>query len=223
MTALYSESFVGANLNPLNAAVWNNNGGPDCQLANNKAQGTTSGVVNAAYVQTVAMPADQYVKGVFSDAGTPGNIQFPSLMARFDAGATNKYYLALYDTVGGLKLFYFDGSGFTQLGISGTALTTGDVLELRCIGTTISVWLNGVSKISVTDANIAAGGRSGIWFDPSGFNPGPGFDAHGWSSFEAGDFNTGTLKTIDAIAKAQVKTVEAIAIASIKSVAGLTT
>ncbi len=73
----------------------------------------------------------------------------------------NNYYLAQSD--GSVsQLFKRVAGTYTQLGTDAAAVTVSTVLELRCVGSTISLWGNGVSLISVTDTSLTAGTNCGI-------------------------------------------------------------
>lgn len=73
----------------------------------------------------------------------------------------SNYYLAQADTASS-SLYKKVAGAFTQLGGFGAAAVAGDVLELRCVGTTISLYLNGSSLISVTDSSLTTGTKCGI-------------------------------------------------------------
>lgn len=95
------------------------------------------------------------------------------LVVRFQ-DQNNFYLMALSATQ--IKLFKRVAGTFTQLGSTVTYGGSGTV-RLTANGTTISVSLNGVVQIAVTDSAISAAGKVGM---RSNANGGDFFDSFSW-------------------------------------------
>ncbi|HEY9370142.1 hypothetical protein [Streptomyces sp.] len=81
-------------------------------------------------------------------------------------------------------LFSVTASTFTSIGTYSAAAVVGDVVKIQAVGSTITVYVNGVSRISVTNTAVASGTTVGI---RSEANTGLKFD-----NFAAGDVTSGT-------------------------------
>lgn len=82
------------------------------------------------------------------------------VMGRIDTAARTGY-AAFYDAGSGLyKLEKIINGSYTNLGTYAAAAGT---VMLRMRGTTISLLVNGTSRISVTDSSITSAGRAGTW------------------------------------------------------------
>lgn len=80
-------------------------------------------------------------------------------VVRYASGAY--YYL---NVSGSSFTIYYATTGYpgTVVGTVSETTATGDVVRLEAVGTTLTAYENGVSKLSVTDSNLSTG-RSGIW------------------------------------------------------------
>lgn len=88
------------------------------------------------------------------------------LVARADPTATT-YYFAGYASgaPGSFRLARFVAGGFTSLGANASGFSVGaHTLELRAVGSLISVYADGSLVIQVTDTGIAGAGRVGFRF-----------------------------------------------------------
>jgi hypothetical protein len=85
--------------------------------------------------------------------------RFASVVGRY--ADNNNYYLAQTDTSNS-QLYKRVAGTYTQLGSDAAAVAAGTVLELRCVGSTISLWGNGVELVSVTDTDLTAGTNCGV-------------------------------------------------------------
>jgi hypothetical protein len=85
--------------------------------------------------------------------------RFIGVVARYQ-DASN-YYLAQSDGVK-TQLYKRLAGTYTQLGSDAAALSANNVLELRCQGSAISLWANGVQLVSVTDTSLTSGTQVGI-------------------------------------------------------------
>lgn len=172
MSVLASESFVGTNASPI-GGNWTSFlvGGATAGIdrTSNEAIGHLGGN-GGAYFNTVTPPNDQYAKAVVG--GSTGG--YHAAVARIDT-ASETYYAAFWTGGTGYILKYIAGVQ-TVLNSTSSTLATNDVTEIRCIGTTITSWLNGAQLLTATDSAIASG-RFGIWLN-----------AGTYKSFEGGDF-----------------------------------
>ncbi len=60
------------------------------------------------------------------------------------------------------NLFSVVGGSFTSIGSYAAAAAPGDVAKVQAVGTTITAYVNGVQRVSVTDTNVATGTSVGI-------------------------------------------------------------
>ena len=172
MSVLYSETFTGANANPIGGVWTTGSGWAALQRISNLVDGTSGD--SGAYVSTVVPPNDQYSKVTLGAAFTTDGGPF----VRAATGAKTHYLL---DIAASCQLYRVSAGVYTTIGaaFSHTAVI-GDVYEIRAVGTTISGWINGVQQRTVSDANIASG-RFGIFISGTSLR---------FSSFEGGDFTT---------------------------------
>jgi len=116
---------------------------------------------------------------VYSMAPAPvqANYGFSLKVVTADSGADNFAYVGCRNVAGSENGYWFGGTanaGAMVLGknVSGTwtlldadlirTLSDGDRLEIRCDGTTISGWINGVLSVIATDSSHTAIGKSAI-------------------------------------------------------------
>ncbi len=81
--------------------------------------------------------------------------------------ASNSGYFVLYYT-GGMDLYSVVSGSYNLLQSYSGTITGGDIIALRCVGTTITVRQNGTVRITVTDSSLASG-RAGLF---GGFSTG---------------------------------------------------
>ncbi|MGW0837586.1 hypothetical protein [Streptomyces prunicolor] len=60
------------------------------------------------------------------------------------------------------NLFYVVGGSFTVIGTYAAAAVAGDVAKLQAVGSTITAYVNGVQRVSVTDTNVPTGTGVGL-------------------------------------------------------------
>lgn len=85
----------------------------------------------------------------------------------------NNFYLAWIDAgAANVILFRVQAGGYTPLNNwnNGSALASPVTLKLRCSGTAISIWVNGVERVPYTDSGVGAAGVFGF----RAFNPSDG-------------------------------------------------
>lgn len=114
---------------------------------------TTTGVIlYASPLDTV----DQYAEITLSVATTTSM----GVFARSDIGG-NDFYL-LRNNATSWNLFSNVAGTFTSIGSYTAAPVNGDVARIQCVGTTIKAFINGIERISVTDATVTTGLYTGV-------------------------------------------------------------
>lgn len=120
-----------------------------------KAAAPTTDVNTRSYVETGV--ADQWASAAFASA--PDGTGRHWVIARL-VDANNYYRVSAYPT--SLELQKIVGGSVTSLATVGiTPPVMGDVVGLRCVGTTLEVYINSVLITSVTDASLA-GTKAGL-------------------------------------------------------------
>jgi hypothetical protein len=190
---LASDTFDRANANPIGSPWTTASGESAMQIVSNACTPSTLANDCAAYHSTIAWPADQYSKAKLSVTGTAGGKSGPTLKVRQASGARTCYQLEVdHAATANVNVDKVVAGAFTSLtGFPLTlAWTDGDTWELRAIGTTISVYRNGVLVGSAVDS--ASPITSG--------NPGIGYSSTETSAsidnWEGGDFAGATPVTI---------------------------
>ena len=163
MGAIATVSFTGADVNPLPAPWTTGSFGSALQRQSNIAR-TQSNATGFMYYDTTT-PDDHYSRVVFAGYSNINSHGGPACRIRFDGGRKQFYFMDVYTATDEVRLYRYD-YGTSQIG-STTAISTpvaGDVWEIRCVGTTISAWINGVQIISGTNAELADG-QAGIYIE----------------------------------------------------------
>ena len=140
--------------------TWTKRGGSAIVINNNRINSAASDDSNGYYSSATPASADYEVQADFT-VGNSANVT-PAIGIRMATGAVTGY-IVLY------------GNGTWELhavvaGVEGAAIgtytgdqpTTTKTVVLKASGTTISVTIGGVSRISVTDSSISAAGRPGV-------------------------------------------------------------
>lgn len=101
-------------------------------------------------------PNDQYVKA--SLVGQTNGLSY--LVCR---AASFENFVGIRGSGGGVLIMQksVDGS-LSTMATGTTTLVSGDVVELRCVGTLYKAYINSVEELSVTDSFIPEGTRQGI-------------------------------------------------------------
>jgi hypothetical protein len=163
MGILASDNFNRANENPLGNGVWTTgSGNAAMQIVSNQATPTDLSVTNdGSYYSGISWPANQYSKAKLTVNSTLGSTRGPGLFVRQQSGADTKYMLITdHAASNNVTLVRISAGVFTNLtGFPLTqAWTDGDTWELRVVGTTLSVWRNGIQVgPNVTDSSITSG------------------------------------------------------------------
>jgi hypothetical protein len=122
--------------------------------------------------------SDVDVQATISATHTEGG-----LIARYSTTAS--YILLATIPSTGLVLYRRDGAGFNSIGTWSGTLSTNDVIKLRCNGTSISAYQNGVERIApVTESHNSTETEHGIRISGS-----PNWR---WDDFSITALSTGT-------------------------------
>lgn len=117
-----------------------------------QSNGDNDGVARA---ESDLSSADHYAQ-IVAVVGTP------CPCVRFDA-ASLTYYLGAIRTDLAVRMLYKRvSSTYTQLALDTVANAANDVVKLDVAGSTLTLYRNGVSVLSITDSSISAGIRTGI-------------------------------------------------------------
>ncbi|MFR9796616.1 hypothetical protein ACL02U_12030 [Streptomyces sp. MS06] len=93
-------------------------------------------------------------------------------------------------------LFSVVGGSFTAIGTYAVAASPGDIAKVQAVGSTISGYVNGVERVTVTDTNVPTGTSVGIRSESSA--------AVAFDDFTAADVTTGAaLATAASVETAQ--------------------
>jgi hypothetical protein len=137
-------------------ANWTNQAnGP--AIFSNQAIGTGSGATNGlAFWNADSFAADHYSQATVVTQDFMG----PSVRASGTGGASNAYFAFIYPTFG-WRIYKMVAGTVTLLldkadGSAGT-FANGDVMKFSAVGTTLTVYKNGTSLGSTTDASLSSG------------------------------------------------------------------
>jgi hypothetical protein len=126
----------------------------------------TSSSISSARCETDLGSANMYVRATFGAVvGSPAGTGFGVFARVGEADSLTCYYLQVRRADNQLRLFpVVNGAFGTQIGTSAShTFAAGDVFELRCFGTTISVRANGVQVISATNSTVTSGSKAGLF------------------------------------------------------------
>jgi hypothetical protein len=105
-------------------------------------------------------PGDQFSQIQVTSTALSGG-QWIAAAVRMQSSGQNAYAGLYYWNFGSpeLMLFKRTGGAWTQLGgvYNSGALATGTQLQVQAVGSTISLWQNGVQRLSVTDTSLTSG------------------------------------------------------------------
>lgn len=147
----------------------------DVQVASNKVQ-SVPGVDAAAEITSWAGSATDH----YSQVVVSGTIEFSGPTVR--SNGVGSFYLVDPRANGDLVLYYVNAGSFNQIDVTNVgSIVAGDVVYLEAQGTTLVAKVNGVTKITKTDASLATG-KPGIRC----YSTNPQLD-----SWAAGDFGAG--------------------------------
>lgn len=164
MTSL-SDDFTRANETPV-AGNWSTGITGDASSVFNLSSGAlvvSNALADASAVYTGATWGnDQSSKADLTVTGTAGGGSGVGLWVRRATGAKTGYrFIADHAGSTNCELAKFVANTFTSLLTFTQAWTNGDTWELRVIGSTLTIWLNGSQIQSTTDSAVASGGFPG--------------------------------------------------------------
>jgi len=158
----YTDDFTntnGTNIVTHDSDYVEDTGGAEIQ--SNSAQGTTAGQVYVRYTGGAANN-DQKITGTLSTDASGGAF-YAQLLVRSTVTSGQDGYIIYGNSSSDHELGRIDNGTGTKLGAELTTWVDADVLELRAVGTTISVDLNGSQDESVTDSTYSSG-EHGVGF-----------------------------------------------------------
>jgi hypothetical protein len=126
----------------------------------------TSSSISSARCETDLGTTDMYVRATFGAVvGSPAGTGFGVFARVGEADSLTCYYLQVRRADNQVRLFPVVAGAFgTQIGTSAShTFAAGDVFELRCFGTTISVRVNDVQVISATNSTVTSGSKAGLF------------------------------------------------------------
>jgi hypothetical protein len=145
-------------------------------VSNRLSPGTTGSTV-VLRAATAMATSDNYSQVTI--AATTSASQ--GVWCRGDSTLTSGY--AVRNNGTNWALFSVVGGTFTSIGTYAAAAVAGDVVKIQAVGSTITAYINGVSRISVTNTAVTTGTNVGIRSD---VNSGLSYD-----NYAAGDVVTG--------------------------------
>ena len=151
------------------AHTWTQNGGGGLQIYSNRVESTSSTSAGLYYSSFVPADADYTVT---LDMITVGTGIAPFVAGRCSTSAVTMYGCRWNGTDTWELIRWVSGTR-TVIGtyVGDSPVGSSRTVSLSMVGSTISVSIDGVSRISVTDTGISAAGRPGIgtWYcDVSG-------------------------------------------------------
>lgn len=137
-----------------------------CQIVNNQAGGSTGGTRCSEGYNTLVPGNPQYSQAVISDINDTGSGMDVNVIVRLQAPTTYSGYLCraiINGTPDTALIQRRDAGSGTDIANDGGGITwaIGDVIRCEASGSTITLYRNGVSVLSVVDAAYASG-RGGI-------------------------------------------------------------
>lgn len=190
MTVLATDNFVRADAGTLGANWIAGLGGVGTgwAIASNQALAATTSPICMGCYSAVAAPNDGYAEVTVGTLLENNTDQGVGPMYRASRTVQTAYFVQ-GNTVQARFYKVVNGT-FTQLGVDGPAVTTGDVIRITVSGTTITITQNGIVTMGgpVTDASIASG-DAGMFGAPSSGN-------NTVSLWSFGDLNAGSTATV---------------------------
>jgi hypothetical protein len=149
----FSDDFNRADGDP--GANWVQVSGTWTIVSNQLSPGTTGGTV-VLRAATAMSTSDNYAQ-VTITATTPVS---QGVWCRGNSDLTSGY--ALRNNGSNWALFSVVGGAFTSIGTYSAAAAVNDVAKVQAVGSTITAYINGVSRISVTNTAVTTGTSCGI-------------------------------------------------------------
>lgn len=160
-TVSVSDNFNRADENPLGNGVWTTGTGmSSLQIVSNKVTAVSNTTHSLEYYTGATFASNQYSQA--TSLNGPSAV-FSGLAIRWSG---NSGYFVQIDMTSGTNTSYFqrwDSGSQTTVGSFSYAYAQNDVWKLEASGNTITFYVNGVSKGSITDSTYSSG-SPGIWF-----------------------------------------------------------
>lgn len=184
MSILATDDFNRADAGSLGAG-WTNKRNA-FGIFTNQADITVTADDNITYYSGVSWPNDGYAQAVCAASALANRSMLVGYRIQSGAnGQRSGYYGGVDGRNNGnndLILSVWNVSTPTALGTdAGTVLAANDVIKITCVGTTITLYVNGVQKLQATDS-LWSSGLAGM------FGCNPVADVGLLDSFEGGDF-----------------------------------
>lgn len=138
----------------------------DMEILSNRLHSVTSGSEPRARAEQNVGSDNLSVKATLGTLTFGGEASY-GVIGRYQP-SSDSGYLAVWDgtsSSGHLYLFRLDNGAYNLIGTPGgiaVTATPGDIIEVRCIGSTIYSIYNGVTKETVTDTTYPTGQRGGV-------------------------------------------------------------
>lgn len=166
MTTL-TDSFTRADQADLGTAsgggTWTKvNAGAALNIVSNQCKNVSGGTNRATYRLDSDLASADHEVFVTLGSGVTNNGVLARFLSTSSSDATETYYF-LQATGAATQLYKRVTGTFTQLGSNGTSAVAGDVIKLRCSGTTITTYINGSNIHTQTDSSISGNLRCGIY------------------------------------------------------------
>jgi len=158
------DNFNRANEDPLANSTWTKiTGSQNLKIVSNICQGSPFNQLSGAYwsATTFGPDSEAYVTVLV----IPGGANYVRLYARLTSpgGAQNSYFMQFSNDSNGCRIFIESGGTPTAIAQDAAArYVANDVLGFEVIGSTLTVYKNGASVLSTTDATFSAAGFIGL-------------------------------------------------------------
>lgn len=152
---LFSDNFTRAN-GALGSNWTTQSGTTSPTIVSNAVECATLANHTAAVYSGAAFPADHWAEIRLSTL----NSDYAGPAVRMATGADTDYVAfasAPFGSSTSLTIAKRIASAYTQLAIGTFTVATGDLLRLSIVGTTLTLYLNGVSVLTATDSSINSG------------------------------------------------------------------
>jgi hypothetical protein len=164
-----SDTFGRADQNPI-AGNWTNvpavaNITGAVEIVSGKATETATTFFSMAFWNADIFPAYQYSEMSFSSFGAAG-VDGPAVRITAAGNGYMGIYSASASTLYIDKIVAGNAAGLSSVG--GITLSPSDVLRLEVIGTTLSLKVNGVTKVTATDSSFLFGSAGMFFYGTSG-------------------------------------------------------
>ena len=161
MPILASDNFTRANENPLNPTNWTTvTGNNALQVVSNLCESTVAAARSWELFTNATWPNDQYSSVTVNAFANGSTTEIINVFARGSTSTTTaNYQLRIQGAVSGNPTYTIFSSNLTLAGptVLGAAVSSGDIFTLKCQGTTITAYKNGVQLTSLTDSHVASG------------------------------------------------------------------